>query len=243
MKVNIGPHTLEQIPYDGGDIFLFTMNNGENAFNSTSVGYYNQMLDIVERSASPHTALVVTGSDKFWCTGLDLPLLKTLPSEGFTEAVNKFQLFLARFITLPCVTVAAINGHCFGGGAMWSLCHDYRVMRTDRGFWCIPAVDLGFRLTRGMASIFMTTLQPYPLVRDTVMTGKKFIASEAASVHIVDEALPQSEVVPRAIALAKEHCKKDKRAVGVVKSALHYPTVEALKEGIKGGIQSVFPNL
>ena len=45
MNVKIGPHSLEQI----GDVFLFTMCNGENAFNGTSIAQYNEMLDIVER--------------------------------------------------------------------------------------------------------------------------------------------------------------------------------------------------
>ena len=51
MKVHIGPHTLEQ----NGDVFVFTMNNGENAFNSSSLTQYNEMLDIVERYT--HTPL------------------------------------------------------------------------------------------------------------------------------------------------------------------------------------------
>jgi len=126
---------------------------------------------------------------------------------------------------------------------MWSLTHDYRVMRDDRGYWCIPAIDLGFRLTSGMASIFTTTLQPYPLLREAVMTGKKYVAKEAASVHIVDEAQPQDRVVPRAMEMAKELSKKDRVAVGAVKSALHRITVELLKEGMKGDIHTILPNL
>jgi hypothetical protein len=48
MKIQLGPHTLEQIGGDDG-IFVFTMNNGENAFNNESLGHYNEMLDIIER--------------------------------------------------------------------------------------------------------------------------------------------------------------------------------------------------
>jgi hypothetical protein len=43
--------------------------------------------------------------------------------------------------------------------------------------------------------------------------------------------------------VAQELFKKDKRAVGVVKCAVHRTTAELLREGVQGDIYSIFPNL
>lgn len=36
-----------------------------------------------------------------------------------------------------------VKGHCFAGGVLLSLCHDYRVMQGGRGWFCMNEVDLG----------------------------------------------------------------------------------------------------
>ena len=60
----------------------------------------------------------------------------------------------------------------------------------------------------------------------------------------MDEVQSHDQLVPRALAVAQELSKKDKRSVGVVKEAVHRITVELLREGVKGSsIHSVLPNL
>jgi enoyl-CoA hydratase/carnithine racemase len=49
------------------------------------------------------------------------------------------QSILAKLLAPPMPTVAAVTGHAFGGGAMLGMAHDWRVMRTDRGYCPKPA--------------------------------------------------------------------------------------------------------
>jgi enoyl-CoA hydratase/carnithine racemase len=60
---------------------------------------------------------------------------------------------LGRLLCFPVPTIAAINGHAFAGGFMLAFAHDYRIMRTDRGFLCLPEIDLGMGLLPGMNAI------------------------------------------------------------------------------------------
>ena len=66
---------------------------------------------------------------------------------GFIEEVHRL---LGRVLGFPAYTVAAVNGHAFAGGAMLACAHDQIIMRADRGYWCLPEVDLGLPLTPAM---------------------------------------------------------------------------------------------
>ena len=46
-----------------------------------------------------------------------------------------------------------LAGHAFAGGGILSLVHDYRLMRTKKGFWCMNEVHLGMFLREGMLVI------------------------------------------------------------------------------------------
>lgn len=76
-------------------------------------------------------------------TGLDLP--KAMTTHLFFPRV--LNALLARFITFPIPTIAAINGHCFAGGLTLALAHDFRIMKEAKGrdqIWCaLNEVDFG----------------------------------------------------------------------------------------------------
>ena len=59
-------------------------------------------------------------------------------------------------------TVAAVQGHAFGAGAMLATSHDFRVMRADRGFYCLPEVQLNMPFTVGMYGADPNTRLPQP---------------------------------------------------------------------------------
>jgi enoyl-CoA hydratase/carnithine racemase len=98
-------------------------------------------LDTVDAVEGP-AALVTTGEGKFFSNGLDLDWLMGggEGTEGFIDEVHRL---LGRVLGFGAATVAAVNGHAFAGGGMLAVAHDYVVMREDRGFWCLPEVDLG----------------------------------------------------------------------------------------------------
>ena len=82
--------------------------------------------------------LVTTGSGKFYSNGIDLEWVKTATDEQVRELEVGVQRVMSRLLRFPIPCVAAINGHAFGGGAAFAFCHDYRIMRSDRGESTIP---------------------------------------------------------------------------------------------------------
>lgn len=95
----------------------------------------------------------------FYCNGLDLDWLSAHPDQHQDYVVSVQELF-ARVLSLPVITVAALQGHTFAAGAMFSLAQDFRVMRADRGFWCLPKADINIPFTPGMAALIQARLTP-----------------------------------------------------------------------------------
>ena len=134
---------------------------------------------------------------------------------------------LGRLLTLPVSTVAAVNGHAFGAGALLALVTDFAVMRADRGFFCMPEIDIKFPLHPGMVAILQARL-PLRTAHEVIMTGKRFGGPEAALRHIVHEAVAEDRVVPRAVELAAALASKADQAVRILRSSLYPGVLDAL---------------
>ncbi|MDR2279719.1 MAG: enoyl-CoA hydratase/isomerase family protein, partial [Gordonia sp. (in: high G+C Gram-positive bacteria)] len=139
-----------------GPIWTLDLGTDENRFSPDSLDLMHNALDEVESSDGP-AALVTIGSGKFFSNGLDLDWLAAHPDRHQTY-VDGVQNLFARVLTLPVPTVAAINGHAFGAGAMLAMAHDYRVMRSDRGFFCFPEADIRIPFTPGMNDLITAKL-------------------------------------------------------------------------------------
>jgi enoyl-CoA hydratase/carnithine racemase len=212
-----------------GNVFVLTMQSGENRFNRPFLDALNAALDEVERSSGP-AALVTTAQEKFYSNGLDLAWLSAdgqREGGAFISAVLKF---LGRILAFPVPTVAAINGHAFAAGGMLALAHDYRVMRADRGFFCLPEIDIKLPLAPGMTALIKARLSPTAF-RDAILTGARIGGTEAQTRGVVDEAVPAAEVLPRAIARAAALADKDRHIYGVLKRSMYCDVLALLESG------------
>src|SRR4051812_33476944 len=132
-------------------VFVLTLGDGENRFHPDQLTEINAALDEVEAADGPK-AVVTTGSGKFYSNGLDLDFMAANPDAAAANLADVHAL-LARVLGFPVPMVAAVQGHAFAAGAMLTLAHDAIVMRADRGFWCLPEVDLGIPFTAGMNAL------------------------------------------------------------------------------------------
>jgi len=199
-----------------GDIFILTMQAGENRFNPSFIGGMNQVLDQVERSSGPAALVTVGGAEKFYSDGLDLGWLM---GEGKKEW-EKFILEVLKFL----------GRNAFAAGAMLALAHDYRVMRADRGFFCLPEVDIKIPLAPGMRALIQSRLSPN-VFRDLILTGDRVGGSEAKEKGIVDEAVSPDQVLPRAVARAAVLAGKDRRIYGNLKRGMYAEVLTLLENG------------
>jgi enoyl-CoA hydratase/carnithine racemase len=208
-----------------GQVWVLHFESGENRFNDDFVGEFNDVLDQVEGAGWP-TAVVTTGTGKFYSNGLDLDWLGSASEpEAFMAKVHEL---LVRLLTFPAVTVAAVNGHAFAAGAMLATAHDFVVMRSDRGYWCLPEVDLGLPLTPTMFALMQARLSNLAL-HEAVTTGKRYDAQTMLDLGIAHQIAPESDVLPRAVELATELSGKNHSVVSVHKQLMYADVIATIK--------------
>ena len=204
-------------PERRGDVVVLHWVDGENRFNRRSIDRWHEVLGALEVDEAP-LAVVVVGEGKFFSNGLDLDWMGANPDEATPMLEDVHRLF-GRLLLFPGYLVAALNGHAFAGGAMLSCAADARVMRSDRGYWCLPEVDLGLALTAPMFEV-VTARLPAPAAADAMLTGRRYGADEALRRGIVDHVAAEDEVLDTAVALAAEIAVKDRSVVAAHKRML-----------------------
>ena len=195
--------------------------NPENVFSPDLLDSLDAALDEVEASEGP-AALVTTGAGRFYSNGLDLGVVASDPA-GLPAYVTRVQRLFARVLRLELPTVAAVNGHAFGAGAMFAVSHDHRVMRSDRGFWNLPEARLGMPFPAGMNAL-VTTRLGHPVASTAMLTARRYPAAEAVSAGIAHEAVDAESVLDRAVAVAAEL------------ASLRGPNYSGIRAGLVAGI-------
>jgi enoyl-CoA hydratase/carnithine racemase len=188
-------------------VAIVTMNNGENRHSPV---WTKRMLEVFDEITADLDikALVLTSSDdKFWNLGIDTDWLTGNLERDDIQAVSSWfydnqQVF--RFLLMcPFPSIAAITGHAFGNGIMLAGACDFRFMRSDRGFLCLPEIDLGIQLTPSMIE-WMKRIIPYHLFIKMKWSGDRIPAAELEKHNVIMKACENGvETVKAAVAYGK----------------------------------------
>ncbi|MBB4855546.1 enoyl-CoA hydratase/carnithine racemase [Mycobacteroides chelonae] len=211
------------------DIYTMELGTDENRFTTANIEQINALLDEVLADEAP-SALVVTGCGKFFSNGLDVDFLGANPDK-LSWYITEVQKILARLLVFPAPTVAAVNGHAFGAGAMVALACDYRVMRTDRGFFCLPEVDLGMPFTPGMSALCQGKMTPQA-ASATMPSGRRLGGTESLGYQIVDAAVAENQVLATATSFVTPLVGKNRDTLGTVKYGMYGSIVPMLLAGL-----------
>lgn len=217
-----------------GDVFVLDLGDDENRLNPTSLAAIGGLLDEVAAAEGPR-ALVTSATGKFWSNGLDLEWLgANLDQSGpFVDTVHGL---LARVLSLPVPTVAACQGHVFAAGAMLALAHDTRVMRADRGFFCLPEVDISIPFTAGMAALIQGRLAPQT-AHEAMTTGRRYGGEQAVAAGIVEAAVGLDEVLLTAVEQARALAGKAGPTLGAIKEQMYAGQLAVLRAPAGASLQ------
>jgi enoyl-CoA hydratase/carnithine racemase len=130
---------------------------------------------------------VFTGAGRAFSTGVDLDAM-AMGELGYEDLV-RWESAMTRMERLDCVTVAAINGHCIGGGVQMALVCDYR-LASDAARFGLPAVNEG--LIPSMAPYRLPRMIGMGRAKDLILTGELIPAARAEQIGLVSRVVPDA---------------------------------------------------
>jgi enoyl-CoA hydratase/carnithine racemase len=212
-------------------VAVVALNDGENRFNPNFLNAYLAVLDEIEQQTEARTLVVHSTHAKIFSNGIDLEWLVPVIQKGDIPAAKDFffllNKLLLRLVTYPAVTIAAITGHAFAGGAIMACTFDFRLMRSDRGFLCLPEVDLGIPFLPGMNAILAKAIPHYKL-EEMQYTGCRLTAEDCERHHIIRKACHISDLLDETLTFARSLNKK-RAIVQEMKMRLNRPIIQAIE--------------
>jgi len=152
-------------------------------------------------------AVVVRGAGRAFSAGFDLDDFQQLDGESNPRETADLGRVAAEALTdVRPLTVAAVHGHCVGGGLVLAAACDLRIAAEDARF-SIPEVDLGIPLAWGGIPRLVRELGP-AITKELVLTCRPFGADEAHALRFLNRVVPSDELVATADALAAELASK-----------------------------------
>jgi enoyl-CoA hydratase/carnithine racemase len=210
-----------------GDVFILQLGADENRFHPDFLSAVSDLLDEVAATPAPR-ALVTAATGKFFSNGLDLDWIAANPDRinDYTASVHEL---LARVLTFPAPTVAALQGHTFAAGAMLALAHDWRVMRGDRGFFCLPEADINIPFLPGMSALIQAKLTP-AAATDSMLAARRYGGEDALAAGLVTATAAEDEVLSATVNRARPLTGKDPTTLQVIKQRMYADVVETLRD-------------
>ncbi|MDH3892879.1 MAG: enoyl-CoA hydratase/isomerase family protein [candidate division Zixibacteria bacterium] len=213
-----------------GNIATLTLAHGKvNSINEKLVDDFNKSLDQLESDANVD-ALILTGREKFFSFGFDVPELLSLSREDLTRFLTKHTALLLRLFMFDKPIVAAINGHATAGGCMLITPCDYRVVAEGRSRIGLNEIDLGVAVFGGSAEMLRYCVgdRNAELILND---GTLFTVEQAHELGLVDQVVSSDDLIPITTAKAKVLGAKPKAAYRAIKQLTRGPLASIIAEG------------
>jgi enoyl-CoA hydratase/carnithine racemase len=208
-------------------VHVVHLGDGPNSFDEDLLQGLEAALDAIDADDGA-AGLVTIGDGKAYSQGYDLEAFGRM-GDRLQPFIDRSVALLARVLVAPVPTVAALNGHAFGYGAMLALAHDLRAQRADRGWLCLPEVDLGLQFHPLQLSLIQAKLTPSTLA-ESILGGRRWDGPAALAAGLVDATASEDDLQQVAVDLAKGRAGKERTILTALKRDL-YAAVLSLAPG------------
>src|SRR3954465_5193255 len=223
MQPETGESTKQLINYrnDGG-VAVIEMN--DPPANTYTYEMNRQLDDAILTARMDNNAYVIllTGAgDKFFSAGANIRMLNSVdPTFKYYFCLQANEMLL-RLEHTPKLVIAAINGHCVGGGLEIAMAADIRIARKDAGKMGLPEVNLGVLPGTGGTQRLSRIVGKSKSI-ELMVTGNTFSFEEAKEMGIVNDIFERENFMENIMEYARQFCPPNKaaKAVGRIKRAV-----------------------
>jgi cyclohexa-1,5-dienecarbonyl-CoA hydratase len=142
-----------------------------------------------EIESKPEVSVIIfSGAGNCFSAGVDVA---AHTSDKVASMLEKFHRVIRSVIATRKITIAAVHGHCLGGGAELAMVCDL-VYSTEDAQWGFPEIQLG--CFPPIAVTALSALVGQKRASDMILTGRTISGSKAASIGLASAAIPADEL-------------------------------------------------
>jgi enoyl-CoA hydratase/carnithine racemase len=202
-------------------------NSYDRAFIEELDAAIEQMRNVVGVKA----IVVRSASEKFFSAGADVSVFATSDLDAQKAFVARANEVMSKLESMPKIVIAAINGHCLGGGLEIALCCDFRIAAEGGYKIGLPEVTLGLLPGTGGTQRLPRLIGRQKALK-LMLSGTTLSPQEAKEAGIIDELVPAADLRTLAVELAWSYADGPSFARGQIKLATVQGYGRSLEEGL-----------
>lgn len=217
------------LSYPTDEIAVISLEDHEH-HNMFSPALGEGIMDALARVAARSTTkvVVVHGHDSWFCSG-GTP--QTLDAIRRGDTVFTDSPVFRSLLDCKLVTIAAMQGHALGGGLTFGLYADV-ILMAEHAYYAGNFMHHGF--TPGVGATFMFPRKLGPVLgTEMLYTAQRYRGGDLQARGVAVEVLKGSEVIPRALAIAREIADKPSLQLKLLKERL----TEEIRHGVEDAIE------
>jgi enoyl-CoA hydratase/carnithine racemase len=163
-------------------------------------------------------AVVLYGGERVFAAGADITAMSQLTGASMVAWGRELTQSFTQVARIPKPVIAAVTGYALGGGYELALCADFRVLGTNAKIGQ-PEIQLGVIPGAGGTQRMARLIGP-ARAKDLIFTGRHVGAEEALEMGLADAVVPDDEVYPTAVAMARKFAAGPPLALAAAKQAI-----------------------
>ncbi|MCI4348937.1 MAG: enoyl-CoA hydratase/isomerase family protein [Thermoplasmata archaeon] len=217
---------------DDGNVGHIVVAKGKaNTYDIHMMREFDEAIEELRFDEKARVIVLSSGIPGFFSAGADIEMLKQSQPDFKAMFCLHCQETLDKFAKTPKVVIAAINGHCVGGGLEIALSTDIRLMAKDSGKIGLPEVTLGVLPGTG-GTQRLPRLVGTSRALDMMITGKLLSPDEALQIGLVNYVFPKETFEHDVAAYAHALAQGPSRAISLIKRSV----MEGIEEPLTAGL-------